>query len=427
MSDRGVKMQSKILSIVLLLTLNLFAVEGTMRVTLQSHENLYTSQKVIVAVELLTNAFSISDARIIFPSSPKYIVNAPKSAAYIRTEEINETDWQMVHYEYEVYALQAGEIEIPPIKATFSASKGYGQPKKAFNLKTEALHFSVLSPKGIQKEQFVLVTDHYTLKQKIDPKKSELIVGDAVEVEIIQKAHAVPDILLKPIHYKSTPALRIYEKEPVLQSDLKGMFDVSRRDHFTFVAAAEGNVSIPEQKMLWWDSSSEEVKIETVPAMHFRIIADPQIALEIQRSREKWIFVYTAVLLLLSGLGYKTVSPYYRAYRSKRQEIYEASEEGRFDNLAESLKGNDVKLIYRRLYDWLFLLSPELYEGGFEKMITEQPSLEKSLRALEKNLIGTGEPVDTRYFQQELDILRKRILRRNGEEKYALSKKINPE
>ena len=37
-----------------------------------------------------------------------------------------------VHYEYEVYALQAGEIEIAPVKSTFSASMGYGQPKKEF-------------------------------------------------------------------------------------------------------------------------------------------------------------------------------------------------------------------------------------------------------------------------------------------------------
>ena len=254
MRCRSIKMQNRILFILLLLTFNLFAVEGTMRVKLQSHDNLYTSQKVIVFVELLTDAFSISDAKITFPSSPKYIVNAPKSAAYIGTEEINGTDWQIVHYEYEVYALQAGEIEVSPVKATFSASMGYGQPKKEFNLKSKALHFSVLSPKGIKKDQFVLVTDNYSLSQKVKPQKTELIVGDAIEVELTQKAHAVPDILLKPIHYKSTALLRVYEKEPLLQSSLKGKFDVSRTDKFTFVATAEGNVSIPEQKTVWWDS-----------------------------------------------------------------------------------------------------------------------------------------------------------------------------
>ena len=292
MKCRGIKMRSRILLVLLLLTINLFAVKGEIRVELQSHKNLYTSQKIIVAVELMTDAFSISDARITFPSSLKYIVNAPKSAAYISTEEINGTDWQMVHYEYEVYALQAGEIEVSSVKATFSASMGYGRPKKEFSLQSKALHYSVLSPKGIKKDQFVLVTDNYRLSQKIEPQKSELIVGDAIEVELTQKAHGVPDILLKPIHYKSTALLRMYEKEPLLQSSLKGKFDVSRTDKFTFVATAEGNVSIPEQKIVWWNSSSENAIVETIPAMHFTIIADPQIALDAQDAKEKQFVLY---------------------------------------------------------------------------------------------------------------------------------------
>jgi hypothetical protein len=426
MSDRGIKMQSKILSMLLLLTLNLFAVEGTMRVKLQSYENLYTSQKVIVAVELLTSAFSISDARIIFPSSPKYIVNAPKSAAYIRTEEINGTDWQMVHYEYEIYALQAGEIEISPIKATFSASMGYGQPKKAFNLKSKALHFSVLSPKGIKKEQFVLVTDNYTLKQKTDPKKSELIVGDAVEVEITQKAHAVPDILLKPIHYKSTPALRIYEKEPVLQSGLKGSFDVSRRDHFTFVAAAEGNVSIPEQKMLWWNSSSEEVKIETAPAMHFTIIADPQIALDAKRAAQKRLLVYLALALLLLLVIYKFSAARIKDYLAKRKRVYKASEEGKFKALLETVRQENAPAAYKAFYNWLSISSPPLFKGGFSAIVKRQPSFEDSLRRLEESMLDPKQRFDTIDFTKELIKLRKALHLQKQSIKERLPKTINP-
>ena len=414
-------MQSKILLMLLLFTFDLFAVEGTMRVKLQSHENLYTSQKVIVAVELLTNAFSITDARITFPSSVKYIVNAPKSAAYIRTEEINGTDWQMVHYEYEVYALQAGEIEVSPVKTTFSASMGYGQPKKAFTLKSKAFHFSVRSPKGLKQEQFVLVTDHYILTQKRDLKKSELIVGDAIEVKIIQKAHGVPDILLKPIHYKSTPELRVYEKEPVLQSGLKGRYDVSRTDSFTFVAAAEGNVTVPEQQTVWWESSSEKVRVETLPAIHFIVIADPQIALDAKKAKQKKILLYVVFSIIALLLLYKFFAPSLKHCLYTRKKRYEASEKGLFEHILVSEENREI---YQTFYVWLQYVDLPLSKCGFKCIAVLQPSFASSLSALEKSLVSKEEKLDKMLFINEAEKLRTLLLKKHKQP--HLSFTLNP-
>ena len=420
-------MQSKYVWLCLLFAVNLFGVEGKLRVYVQPHESLYTSQKLTVAVELLTDAFSITDAKITFLSSLKYMVNTPKSAAYIQQEEIDGTDWQSVHYEYEVYALQAGEIKIAPVSATFSASMGYGQPKKAFDLKSEALHFSVLSPKGIKKDQFVLVTDSYSLSQKVNPQKSELIVGDAIEIELTQKAHAVPDILLKPIHYKSTALLRVYEKEPLLQSDLKGKFDVTRTDKFTFVATAEGNVTVPEQKMVWWDSKSEKVIVETIPALHFSIIADPQIALDMKTAKEKKMMLIVGVILFFFFLVYRLCSPAIYRYRVKKKEAYLSSEEGKFDLLLQHLKKDEVSSIYQALYVWISMFSPKLSNGGFAALIEIQPSLQKPLREFEETMLDPQQRFDTIALRKELHILRELLLRKKEKHKYALQENINPQ
>jgi len=426
MRCRSIKMQNRILFILLLLTFNLFAVEGTMRVNLQSHDNLYTSQKVIVSVELLTDAFSISDARITFPSSSKYIVNAPKSAAYIGTEEINGTDWQIVHYEYEVYALQAGEIEVSPVKATFSASMGYGQPKKEFNLKSKALHFSVLSPKGIKKDQFVLVTDNYSLSQKVEPKKSELIVGDAIEVEVIQKAHGVPDILLTPIHYKSTSLLRVYEKEPLLQSGMKGKFDVLRTDKFTFVAVAEGNVSIPEHRVVWWDITTKKVHKESIPAMTFKIIADPQIAIDAKKAQQKQRLLYLIAILLFLLILYRVFGSKVRNYIKERKQLYKESEAGYFNTLLHACQDNDTSKLYRDLYRWLKVADPKLARVGFRGISELQPSFSKTLSQLEEKLAVPERAFDKTDFIKELKKLRERLLEQHQYGKQGLPQSINP-
>ncbi len=297
-----------------LLTLSLFAVDAKVKVSVKGDTGIYTSQKVTVAVELMTDAFSITDARIDFPSSSDYIVQAPNSASYLRTVDVNGTDWQVVLYEYEVYALKAGEIKIAPVPISFSASMGYGQPKKAFDLKSKPLHFSVKAPEGFKENVFVLVTDNYGVERKVKPEKTKLIVGDAVTLEVTQKAHNVPDILLKPVHYESNAHLRVYEKEPVLKSGLKGAFDVSRTDRFTFVANAEGNVTLPAQKLFWWNSKTKKAVTETLPEMHFEIIADPQIALDAKREAQKRFLLSVLAGFILLVILYKFVFPGLKPY-----------------------------------------------------------------------------------------------------------------
>ena len=425
MKCKGIKMRSRILLVLLLLTINLFAVKGEIRVELQSHKNLYTSQKIIVAVELMTDAFSISDARITFPSSLKYIVNAPKSATYISTEEINGTDWQMVHYEYEVYALQAGEIEVSSVKATFSASMGYGRPKKEFSLQSKALHYSVLSPKGIKKDQFVLVTDNYRLSQKIEPQKSELIVGDAIEVELTQKAHAVPDILLKQIHYKSTALLRMYEKEPLLKSGIQGKYDVSRTDRFTFVATAEGNVSIPEQKIVWWDSKSEKVMVETISAMHFSIIADPQIALDAQDAKEKKFVMYIAVIGFILLLLYHFFAPTIKARRIEEKLAFESSEEGKYARLQRSVKNADIPLMYTHFYDWIGSIIKYDKPQTIKDVYEQYPQFKDACQSFEEALLNP-DSLKQRKCLKTLETLRSILLESEQENVFALGKSLNP-
>jgi len=310
------KMMLPLFVLLLLLNANLFAIEGNVKLFEKSTDTVYTSQKVTVSVEVLSDALSVTDVNIHFPASAAYIVHAPKSAAYLNSVEINGTTWQMVHYDYEVYALKAGEITIPSFPISFTASMGYGQPKQEFVLKSDALAFKVDVPKGVKKNQFVLVTDNYALNATMKPEKKQLIVGDAVELTVTQKAHNVPDILLRPVVYKSNAFLRVYEKEPVLKSEMRGAFDVSRTDIFTFVANGEGNVTLAAKKILWWNSATEKTVEAALPAYTFEILPDPQIAIDAKReAQKKAIFIALSVLVFLI-LMYLFVLPklghYYR-------------------------------------------------------------------------------------------------------------------
>ena len=415
-----------LLWLLLLLTGNLFAVNGKVRVFITSDKTVYTSQKVTVAVELLSNAFSITDANIRFPSTERYIVQAPQSAAYLGREEIDGEEWQMVHYEYEVYPLRAGKITIASIPVSFTASMGYGQPKKRFDLHSEALHFDVKAPKGVKNDQFVLVTDRYKVTSERQPMSTRLIVGDAVTLTVTQEAKGIPDILLPPIIYSSSAFLRVYDKEPELQSGMKGEDDVSRRDRFTFVAGQEGNVTVPARKILWWNSRTEKLQNAVIPEMQFEIIPDPQIEIDAKKAAQKkrltLLTGMAALLLLLIWL----LAPRLKQYLQQRKKAYEASEKGRFDALLHVLRKGSLSQSYRLFYLWTSRLDPTLAREGFKGIGDRYPSFSASLQRFETSLDGSGGTLDVEVFIQDLEAFRHTVLHSRKREYSPLPKRLNP-
>ena len=406
----------KYLLLFCVLSVSLFAVGGKIKVFIKSSDAIYTSQKVTVAVELLSNAFSITNAKIDFPASSQYIVQAPKSAAYLGKVEVEGEDWQMVHYEYDVYALRAGKLSIPALTVSFTASMGYGQPTKEFSLQSEMLTFAVKTPEGVNPNDFVLVTDKYKLTMQMKPDKGKLIVGDAVEMHIVQQAQGVPDILLRPLGYTSNAFLRVYEKEPELQSGLKGSYDVSRTERFTFVASSEGNVTLPAKQVRWWHAKNKKLQVETIPAISFEILPDPQIAIDAKKAVQKQRLIYSVSVVLLVLLAYILFAKKVTLYLRERKRRYKLSEAGRFKTLLKSCDEGDVTQIYHDFYDWLDSISPSLARKGFREIENIQPSFANALGQFELLLATKEERFDSKAFIVELKKLRVNLLAKDKKE-----------
>ncbi len=429
MKCKEIVMRTKSIASFLLVWLSLntalLAVDGNVKVFFKPYGDLYTSQKATLAVELMSDAFSITDVKIGLHSTSEYLVEAPQSAAFLQQVDVNGSDWQMVHYEYGIYALHAGEIELPAFEISFSASMGYGQPKKTFVLHAPPQTLHVKTPKGIDKNHFVLVTERYTITDSFKPDTKTLTVGDAIEVEIMQKAQGVPDILFCPVHYASNAKMRVYEKEPILQSGMKGDFDVARMDRFTLVATSEGNVTLPERRFRWWNPKTQHVHTEILPKRHFVIKPNPQIALDAQKKkRQKILLVLIGALALLVLLYYLFASRI-RAWMQKRKEAYERSESGRFEALTKSVQTSSVAEIYTYFYIWLHTIQGGRRFESFSDIMREYPEFEASLRDFEAALLGEKE-IDRESCRHFLKALRERLLRQNIDKKYGLPKHLNP-
>ncbi len=63
------------------------------------------------------------------------------------------------------------------------------------------------------------------------------------------------------------------------------------------------------------------------------------------------------------------------------------SEEGKFERLLATSKGDDMAKLYSDFYTWLEVIDPKLSRGGFRGIIEVQPSFSTVLEDLETALV----------------------------------------
>lgn len=284
------------LSLLLLLPLFLFAMQGDVSVKIQPKARYFVSEKIVLQLEVKTTGFSVGDVHVDTSDFKDFIIVAPQSAAYVQSEEIDGESWQDAVYEYELYPLRGGKIALTPFEVSFTGSMGYGQPKRAFTKRTAPLTLQVDSPDGI--DGFVLSTPKLTLDAAYKPMPERLKVGDAFERTITITAVDVPDILLPPVALEQQDALRIYDDEPRLSME-QGR--AKRVEHQTIIASQEGNMTLPEQKLYWYDSVNGTLHEEVIEAVDFEVIGGPGAVTPDEESSFEALLVVLGVLLLIVG------------------------------------------------------------------------------------------------------------------------------
>ena len=422
-------MINKILLFSLIFVINLYGIDGAVSLSVATKEKRYTSQEVVLKIDLKTTAFSIKNSKIDLRSSDEYIIVAPQSASSIETIDINGTDWQIVHYEYMLYPLRDGRITIPRVAMSFDASMGYGQKSQRFDLHSHELNLNIDTPKGAKEGEFVLSTPRYTLSSTLDGSRDEsnltrLKVGDAITLQIRQEALNIPDILLSPSRYAESQYFKIYPKEPLLESKIEGDDRVSSRiDSYTFVATKEGNTTIPIESIVWWNPNEEHLYSEEREAYSIVIEANRDLIdvaiVEAESKSNWWLYISATFILLLIAVIW--CMPKLKIWQAERRKDFLQSEKGRYRSMIES---STPQTLYRNFYLWLEQIEPSLARGRFESVGTLQPSFIKSLEQLERALATQRRSFDKISFMQESARLRERLLL--TQELDILAKDINP-
>lgn len=285
------------INLLLLFPFLLFAMQGDVTVHIQPKERYFVSEKIVLQLDVKTTGFSVSDVRVDTSDLKDLIIVAPKSAAYVQSEETGGESWQVAVYEYELYPLRGGEIFLAPLEVSFSGSMGYGQPKQSFTKRSEPLTLQVDSPVGT--DGFVLSTPKLTLDVEYKPDPEILKVGEAFERTVTIIAVDVPDLLLPSVAIEKQEVLKVYDDEPRLSLE---QGKASRVEHQTIIASHEGNMTLPEQKLYWFDSVNGILHAETIEAVGFEVSGGSATMTDEQHKHSKSLWIWSGIFVALAAL-----------------------------------------------------------------------------------------------------------------------------
>ena len=426
---------------------SLLAIQGDVDLSIVQDHKLWVSQKILANLVVKTDAFTITDLRVDTRSGDDLIIVKPQSAAFKQSETIDGVQWQSTVYEYSLYPMRAGDINLKSFEVSFSASMGYGQPKQLFSLETRPVSLQVNKPEGVDDNTFVLTTQRLELDVSYTPEVDKLTVGDAFEREISVSAENVPDILLQPVPpYRpkndfEPAAFKVYRSEPLL-SETKNTENAGightlarRIEKDTFVASQEGETVIPEVIMYWWDPQQQKLHKEHIPAKSFTIVANPLVSdntltEDLQshtgspeiKKLTYWILLLAIVFIVTTWWWL----PKIKHYMVSRKKQFEASEPGLFNQFEKACDQGKVKGIYQRFYAWARLALPDVSPMSFKQISRQYPQLKAELDFLERSLVKDNEQFNCHLFKENVAMIRKTIITRGDHSEYKLAESINP-
>lgn len=337
------------------------ALEAEVRARIAVDGEAWVGQQIIVQVELLSDGLSFSGQRFRVPDIAGALLLEDAVSTIKLSEARGGETWQVLRYEFPLFAQRAGRIDIPPIGVEFSVSSGFGGETREFQLQTSPLNVEIGEPPGVTDPERLVTTSAFTLDVTVTPQATELKVGDAVTRTVTRTATDVSGMAFAPLPEPQAPGMAVYPKAPIVEDKQnRGELIGRRSDAVTFVFEQPGGIRLPALEMQWWDPVAGVLHTESVPELAVEVAANP--APEGSQARltdtfdvvryHPWVTAALVVLVAAAGvLAYR----YHRRMRlaSKRwRAACRAAEPARFRAFVRTCRRGQAAPAYRAFQGW---------------------------------------------------------------------------
>lgn len=188
------------------------------------------------------------------------------------TREINGQSYNTYEINYAIFPQQSGEFTIPaiPVAAIIPRTRmdimmQQGQRKR---LQSQAITLHIQQANSQQH----LAAENLNLQESWSADPQALQVGDSITRSIRQEAQGLLAEQLAGVALEKQSGFRIYNEQPQFENHTNALGNTGTRiDSYAMVLTQAGTITLPEIRVPWWNSKTQQAEEAVLPAITLQV------------------------------------------------------------------------------------------------------------------------------------------------------------
>jgi hypothetical protein len=315
----------------------------------------------------------------------------PPSASINLNQRIDGKSYAGQRRTYFLFPQLPGRYEVPALSIQVVPAQPGSSAPEPITQSTEPIDFMASLPPELaaQGDDLILAIPQLRVKNQLVTQANDhvtplkkLHTGDTVEQTVTLIAADTLASVLPAIAVPTIPGLSAYPDPPKLTNQFeRGQFTASRTDHTSYVAEKPGRYHLPPQTITWWNTRTQSLQTEVIPAIDIRV--QPTLQQQLKQ-RLPWLAGLLAVVGGLVSLR-EPLQTRWQTYRHQQQ----TSEPAQWRRLYQACQDHDPAVIWIQLMLWLASTrraETVTLESFLENV--DNPNLTHQVRGLEVALYG---------------------------------------
>lgn len=198
-----------------------------------------------------------------------------ESREFYRT--VNGRNWRVHELRYAIFPEQSGELVIPGQVFTARATEGRRSifsrgTGRLLRRSTEAVTIEVQPRPTQYPQESWLPARQLKIEERWSTPPESLRAGESATRTITLIGEGVQGAQLPPVLYPPTDGLKFYPDQPeITEQEVSSGLLGSRRDSAAIVPMRAGNWTLPEIRIAWWDTQTDQLRYATLPARSLQV------------------------------------------------------------------------------------------------------------------------------------------------------------
>lgn len=207
------------------------------------------------------------------PSIPEAIIKKLNDSEY--QTRIDGREYRVFEQKFAIFPQRSGTLDIPPslLNATIPTRRNgrllldpFANNGQMVRLMSEPLSLEVLPQDSRYRGEHWLPAKDLRILDDLNGGSLTLNVGDSLTRTITVIADGLLGAQIPPLAIPAIEGLKFYPDQPVVSDGEGDKIVGSYTQSYAIIATKEGQFTLPEQQLTWWDSQQQKTKIATLPA-----------------------------------------------------------------------------------------------------------------------------------------------------------------